>query len=248
MISADKQEQYLTITMQVLTFLPYQFRWLLTLVMLFSHSIAAALAVTSAANTIHITQQVIQLEQQDPNLNHDALTHALTAYYQARVQSLDDKGILTLIDFQKPSAQKRLWVIDVAKQKIILNTLVSHAKNSGNNYATHFSNQRNARQSSLGLYVTKYSYQGKHGASLRLHGLNPGLNNNAYQRAIVIHPAAYVSNQFIKAYGRLGRSWGCFALNPMITNKVINLIKDGTLLYAYYPAQALIVRLPKIAL
>lgn len=223
--------------------------WLIALAILFTPSVSIIMMRSPAVqpstksiakqiaqpSTASITQQITQLRQQDPNLDKQALTHALAAYYHARANGLDKREILTLVDYQKPSTQKRLWVIDMHREKVLVNALVAHAKNSGNNFATHFSNQKRGRQSSLGLYLTKQVYRGKHGLSLRVQGLNPKLNGNAYQRAVVIHPANYVSAQFAKQHGRLGRSWGCFALSPKMAKKVIQIIKSGTLLYAYHP-------------
>lgn len=229
--------------------LRYLLLGLLIFIILFSYSTAAVIpAKKPTSMSSQIAMQVAKLTRQDHNLSHTALINALTAYYQARDYGLDKQGILTLVDYQKPSTAKRLWVIDMRKQKILANTLVAHAQNSGDNFATRFSNRRHLKQSSLGLYLTRHVYQGKHGLSLRLQGLNPELNDNAYRRAVVVHPASYVSEQFAKRYGRLGRSWGCFALSPDKAKKIISLIKNGTLLYAYYPIQALTTKASHIIL
>lgn len=143
------------------------------------------------------------------------------------------KPLLTVIDFTLPSTEKRLWVIDVEKREILLNTVVAHGRNTGELMATRFSNTPESFQSSLGFYKTAETYQGKHGYSLRLDGLEKGFNDQARARAIVIHGADYAREEFAKTTGRLGRSLGCPALPPELSAKVIDLIKDGSLLFIY---------------
>lgn len=140
---------------------------------------------------------------------------------------------LTIIDFSKPSTDKRLYVISLKRKKLLFNTYVAHGKNSGNNYAQSFSNREGSLQSSLGFYKTLTTYYGKHGYSLKLQGLEKGINHNALSRAIVIHGADYVSSSFIKKYGRLGRSWGCPALPQSSKTEIINCIKGGSCLFIY---------------
>lgn len=141
--------------------------------------------------------------------------------------------ILTVIDFSLPSTEKRLWVIDPAKGLILYHSVVAHGRNSGELLAKTFSNQPESFQSSLGFYKTSETYQGKHGYSLRLDGLEKGFNDQARNRAIVIHGADYAKEEFAKTTGRLGRSLGCPALPPELAAKVIDLIKDGSLLFIY---------------
>lgn len=141
--------------------------------------------------------------------------------------------ILTVIDFSLPSTEKRLWVIDPAKGLILNHSVVAHGRNSGELLAKTFSNQPESFQSSLGFYKTAETYQGKHGYSLRLDGLEKGFNDQARNRAIVIHGADYAKEEFAKTTGRLGRSLGCPALPPELSAKVIDLIKDGSLLFIY---------------
>lgn len=145
----------------------------------------------------------------------------------------ENKDVLTLIDFSKPSTSERLVVLDLRNRKILYTSVVSHGRNSGGNYATSFSNQNGSYKSSLGFYVTENTYTGKHGTSLILNGLEKGFNDRAKQRAIVIHGAAYTNPKVAASAGRLGRSLGCPAL-PMSNYKpIINTIKDGTLLFIY---------------
>src|SRR5690606_1715776 len=135
-------------------------------------------------------------------------------YYQLKKECKIQKEILTIIDFTLPSSQKRMWVIDMKENKVLYNTVVSHGKNSGKEYATRFSNRPESHQSSLGFYATAETYIGKHGLSLRLDGLEKGINDNARMRDIVIHGASYANESWVDAQGWLGRSYGCPAL-PM---------------------------------
>ena len=144
-----------------------------------------------------------------------------------------NEDIVTIIDFSKPSTEKRLFILDLEKQKVLYHTYVAHGKNTGQNMATKFSNNKGSNQSSLGLFRTAESYQGKHGYSLRLDGLEEGFNDNARSRAVVMHSASYVSEGFIQKHGRLGRSWGCPALPVELSKEIIDLIKEGSCLYIY---------------
>jgi len=141
--------------------------------------------------------------------------------------------VITIIDFSLPSTEKRMWIIDPEKQLILLHSVVSHGRNSGNLIAKKFSNLPESFQSSLGFYKTAETYQGKHGYSLRLDGLEKGFNDQARNRAIVIHGADYAREEFAKSVGRLGRSLGCPALPSELSTKAINLIKGGSLLFIY---------------
>jgi hypothetical protein len=141
--------------------------------------------------------------------------------------------VLTVIDFSLPSTEKRLWVIDVEKKEILINTVVSHGRNSGLLMAEKFSNKPQSYQSSLGFYKTGETYLGKHGYSLRLDGLEKGFNDQARNRAIVIHGADYAREEVAKASGRLGRSLGCPAVPSELSEEVIDLIKDGSLLFIF---------------
>jgi hypothetical protein len=130
-----------------------------------------------------------------------------------------------------------LWVFDLKKRKLLFHELVAHGRNSGENMAVKFSNQNESFATSLGLYRTQSSYVGQNGYSLRMEGLEPGFNDNAYERAIVIHGAPYVSPVLARANGRIGRSLGCPAVRPAIAHKLIDSMKDGQLLFSYYPDQ-----------
>jgi hypothetical protein len=152
-----------------------------------------------------------------------------------RTGAVDSPSTLTVIDYSRPSASKRMWVLDLEARQVLFEELVAHGQGSGDNLPTKFSNEADSHQSSLGLFVTDDTYVGKNGYSLRLDGLEAGVNDHARDRAIVIHGAPYVSPQFVRAQGRLGRSWGCPALSEDIARTVIDRIKGGDLVFAYYP-------------
>ncbi len=142
-------------------------------------------------------------------------------------------GLLILIDYSRPSDRERFFVIDVKKAKLLYKSLVAHGKNSGDRFACGFSNKPGSYKSCLGFFVTGSTYKGKHGYSLLLQGVEPGINDNALKRRIVIHGADYVSRQFIKKYGRAGRSLGCPALPQNIAPSIIETIKGGNCLFIF---------------
>lgn len=143
------------------------------------------------------------------------------------------KSILVLIDYSKPSTEERLYVIDVPNRKLLYKSLVAHGRGSGDNYATNFSNVPGSHKSSLGFFLTGETYEGRNGFSLRLIGLEKGINDNAYERAIVIHGADYCAPSFIASVGRLGRSFGCPALPKEVNKPIIDTIKEGAVLFIY---------------
>ena len=161
--------------------------------------------------------------------------------------TLNNQNIITIADFSQPSTKKRLYVIDVKNYKLIFNTYVAHGSKSGREMATQFSNIPESNQSSLGFYKTLGTYEGGHGYSLKLEGLERGINDNAYSRAIVIHSAEYVSETFARTQGYLGRSWGCPALPTALNKPIIDKIKNGSCLFIYsnqksYSAQSKIIK------
>ncbi|MDA8092898.1 MAG: murein L,D-transpeptidase catalytic domain family protein [Betaproteobacteria bacterium] len=175
------------------------------------------------------------IRAQAPNISIKAISTAIIAYWHAKRRHLTDKPLVTIVDYSLPSTQKRLAVADVQTGKVLFYTYVAHGKGSGLDYATHFSNQPGTDASSLGVYLTGSTYFGKHGYSLRLHGLDPQFNGAAYRRDIVMHSAWYVSKTFAQDHGRMGRSWGCFALSRKVEGAVVKLIQGGTVLVGYYP-------------
>ncbi|WP_366186761.1 murein L,D-transpeptidase catalytic domain family protein [Flavobacterium ovatum] len=166
----------------------------------------------------------------------DIFTKALNGFYLLKEKGLIQKNILTLIDFSLSSNIPRLWVIDLETNTVLYNSLVAHGRNSGNEFAASFSNTPESFKSSLGFYATGEIYTGKHGKSLRLDGLEKGINDNARERAVVIHGADYVSKSFISNNKRLGRSLGCPAIPVELTNKIIQTIKDKSCLFIYHPS------------
>ena len=146
--------------------------------------------------------------------------------------SKNKKNIFTVIDYSKPSNIKRLAIIDIKHKKVLLNTYVSHGSKSGNLIAKTFSNKINSHQTSLGVFKTAETYIGKHGYSLRLDGLSKS-NNKARIRSIVVHGAKYAEKSFVSKNNRLGRSWGCPAIPQSVSKKLINLIKNGTMIYSF---------------
>lgn len=150
-----------------------------------------------------------------------------------QIDNLYKKNLVTIIDFSKPSTEKRFFVIDLENKRLIYKCFVAHGKNSGDNYAKSFSNQPGSLKSSLGFFLTAETYYGDHGYSLRLEGLEKSINDNARAREIVIHGAEYVSEEFIKKFGRLGRSWGCPALPVEISKEIIDKISGGSCLFIY---------------
>jgi hypothetical protein len=181
-------------------------------------------------------RDVEQTREQSPywGLREEVLEQALSSYRCARSKGLGERGTLTIIDFERPSTERRLWVIDTREGELLHRELVAHGRNTGEDLATEFSNIVDSKQSSIGLFVTAETYTGKNGLSLRLDGLEPS-NDRARERYIVIHGADYVSEAHIEEYGRLGRSWGCPALPPGTSKAIIERIAGGTLVFAYYP-------------
>jgi L,D-transpeptidase catalytic domain len=144
-------------------------------------------------------------------------------------------NVISIVDFSQPSGHKRLYVIDLKKTQVVFNTLVAHGMNSGREYATEFSNAPESNKSSLGFYTTQETYHGRNGYSLRLNGVEKGINDNALNRDIVVHGAGYVSEQYVNAQGFIGRSWGCPAVPAAMNNRIIEKIKDGSCLFIYSP-------------
>lgn len=149
----------------------------------------------------------------------------------------ENSYLLTVCDFSLSSNTKRLWVIDVNEKKVVFNSLVAHGKNTGEEFAEKFSNIESSLQSSYGFFVTETTYDGSNGYSLKLEGMDAGYNDKALQRAIVMHGADYVSEDFIKSQKRLGRSWGCPAVPRDLAAPIINSIKGKNVLFIYYPDQ-----------
>ncbi|BDS11249.1 murein L,D-transpeptidase catalytic domain family protein [Aureispira anguillae] len=181
------------------------------------------------------TEQLIKTTYQEAKLTStlpfDLFRTAMIGFYNIEQKKQSDK--IAIIDFSKPSTKERFYVIDLDKKKLLHSCLVAHGKNSGNKIPSDFSNTLNSKKSSLGFFLTAETYQGKHGFSLRLDGIEKGINHNARKRSIVIHGADYVSTNYIKKQGRLGRSWGCPALPLALSEEIIQSISNGTCLFIY---------------
>jgi L,D-transpeptidase catalytic domain len=172
-------------------------------------------------------------------LRYDVFHEAMVGYLNLRrAGELDPaRKLLTIVDFEQSSTQKRLYVLDLDQKKVVFNTLVAHGQGSGEDLANRFSNEPDSHMSSLGFFVTGDTYQGCHGLSLYLNGKDEGYNTNAYNRSVVMHGAPYVSEDFIRQNGRLGRSHGCPALPPELTEPIVNTLKGGTCLFLYSPKE-----------
>jgi hypothetical protein len=175
------------------------------------------------------------IRAQAPDISPRAIETAIDAYDHVERQHLTHKPIVTIVDYSLPSDKKRLAVANVQTGKVLFYTYVAHGQGSGLKFATHFSNEPGSDASSLGVYLTGNTYIGAHGYSLRLHGLDPQFNGAAYRRDIVVHSAWYVSKTFARDHGRLGRSWGCFALSGKVESAIVKLIRGATVLVGYYP-------------
>jgi hypothetical protein len=151
-------------------------------------------------------------------------------------------SIISIVDFSQPSTKKRLYVIDLKRYKMLFNTWVAHGRNSGREMATSFSNQESSFKSSPGFYITQQTYVGGHGYSLKLQGMEKGINDKAYERAIVMHGAAYVNPALIPAQGYIGRSLGCPAVPEKLATPIINTIKNGTCMFIYHPSPSYLER------
>lgn len=169
-------------------------------------------------------------------LDYTVFRQAMTGFYQLRHEgAINNKNIVTIIDFSKPGTEKRFYTLDLTDRRVLFHTYVAHGRNTGQNLAEMFSNTQHSNQSSLGFVVTAETYTGSKGYSLRLDGKEASFNSNVRKRAVVIHAAPYATEEWINRYGRLGRSQGCPALPPSLSREIIDTIKNGTAVFTYYP-------------
>jgi hypothetical protein len=196
-------------------------------------------AICSAALAANNTTPPLynSLAHAAPELNPQVLKSALSAVQCAVSSGARQARHLAVIDYSQPSTARRLWIFDLSKRTLVLRDLVAHGQKSGENFATQFSNRMGSYQSSLGLFRTQESYEGSHGYSLRMDGLEPGFNDLARDRDIVIHAADYVSPLWSRRQGRIGRSLGCPAVRPQVARQVIDRLKDGQFMFSWYPDQ-----------
>ena len=203
-----------------------------------SHQVVAPTlngAKTKNVTTKKITSKPLQADFAKAGINPKVLRLGLRAYSNARKKGVAKRPILTIVDYTKPSTARRLWVLDLRRHRVLFNDYVTHGKNSGGKYAKSFSNALGSLKSSLGVFLTESTYQGKHGYSLKIRGLDKRFNNKAEERSVVFHKSNYATERYLKQRGQLGRSWGCFAVSPKIASSLISTIKDGSLVFAYYP-------------
>jgi L,D-transpeptidase catalytic domain len=171
-------------------------------------------------------------------LSKQAYDYAVLGYQKLINQGrLFNQSIIAIVDFSQPSSQKRLYVLDMKSYKVLFNTLVAHGRNSGKEWATYFSNKPSSFKSSPGFYITGQTYSGSNGYSLKLNGVESGINDKAMKRAIVMHGADYVNESYIFSQGYIGRSQGCPAVPARDAKDIINTIRDGVCLYIYTPDQ-----------
>lgn len=180
-----------------------------------------------------------EIAPEELGLRYDVFHEAMIGYLNLRREGKLDasRKLLTIIDFEQSSSQKRLFILDLTAKKVVYNTLVAHGRGSGEDLANRFSNQPDSHMSSLGFYVTGDPYTGKHGLSMHLLGQDEGFNTNAFSRSVVMHAADYVSEDFVRTHGRLGRSHGCPAIPTALNEPIINLLKGGTCLFLYSPKE-----------
>lgn len=180
--------------------------------------------------------------QTGDHLNPRIIQLGIIAYNNAVKEGVVQQRLLTIVDFSMPSTEKRFWVFDLDHHRVLFNKLVAHGKYTGGIHAASFSNAMNSHKSSLGIYVTENTYVGKMGYSLRLHGLEEGINDNVKKRGIVIHSSYFVSHEFIRLSGQLGRSKGCLALSRKCSRAIIDTIKNGSIIMVYHPASGWVSR------
>jgi L,D-transpeptidase-like protein len=197
--------------------------------------LGAPLKATGPSGPPSSSHLKLERAAQRAGLRAQVLRLALGAHARAVRQGWTAAPVLTVIDYSRRSRERRLWVLDLSRDSVLATELVAHGRGTGDDVARWFSNRPGSLASSLGTFITGPTYRGRHGLALRLRGMDRGLNDRAEARAIVIHGAAYVGPDAVRRLGRLGRSQGCPALAPSVADRVIGLIRGGTVLYAYYP-------------
>lgn len=189
-----------------------------------------------ASTAVHASSSLVAtLAKAAPSADPKVIELAVSAVDCATAHGMAPSDRLAVIDYSLPSTKPRLWVFDLNNRKLLYRELVAHGRNSGDNYPQHFSNTLGSLQSSLGLFRTLDTYSGSNGYSLRMDGLEAGVNDKALERAIVMHGAPYVDEKAASKQGRLGRSWGCPALRAGVARKVIDTLKGGQFIFSYYP-------------
>ena len=178
-----------------------------------------------------------QLALEEKGLSQKAFEYAYKGFKKLQAKGIIDEPVLSICDFSQSSNNKRLYIVDLENNELLINTYVAHGRNSGAEFANRFSNKPSSLQSSLGFYVTANTYFGEHGLSLKVQGLEPGFNDKAMRRAIVVHGADYIGERRLNGSDYMGRSFGCPAIPAEQRDEVINTIKNGTCLFIYHPSK-----------
>lgn len=202
------------------------------------HNISEISTINETIPEASLEEEITQLYdvfvENNPSVpNLSSFKNGMIGYYKLADKNLIDKQILTIIDFSLSSKKERMWVMDMSNNKILFHTVVSHGKNTGSEFATQFSNKKNSLQSSLGFFITGETYFGKNGLSLFIDGMEKQFNSNARERYVVIHGADYANPSSISNLGRLGRSYGCPAVPRELTQQLIDVIKNKSVLYIH---------------
>ena len=193
------------------------------------------IALDSDVFSRYTSQVYHQLSFDRDTLDYEVLHKALKGYtYLKATNQLENPRFLSIIDFTKYCNDKRLWVVDLQERRIVHNELVAHGRRSGSSFANTFSNQHRSNKSSLGFYITGGTYYGRNGLSLKLNGIERRFNSNAFSRGIVIHGANYVSDHFVQRDERIGRSFGCPAVDARVNKQLVNTLKGGSCLFIYH--------------
>ena len=190
---------------------------------------------TDDANSARLYEE---LQLGEMGLSKQAFGYAYKGYqHLVKKQRLNNPAILTICDMSQSSNRKRLYILDLESNKVLLTSYVAHGRGSGGEFASRFSNNNRSHQSSLGFYITSGTYYGENGFSLRLRGLEPGFNDRAARRSIVVHGAAYIGEEYLQRNKFMGRSYGCPAVPREECNEIIDMIKNGSCLFIYYPTK-----------
>jgi hypothetical protein len=203
-------------------------------------ALSKAAAMKAEMRMVRATASLLYIEMDlaDSGLSHRAFQSAFIGYYKLKKRGLLRRtSILSICDFSQSSSQQRMYVIDVRNRRVLYRTYVAHGINSGEEYASSFSNKMESCKSSLGFYITSSVYNGVNGVSLRIDGVDKGFNDNARKRSIVIHGANYVSLRVLHKYGVLGTTFGCPAIPSEMTTQIIPVVKNGSCFFIYYPSK-----------
>ena len=223
-------KKVLTLCTLVLTALPVNYSNLLG-----KSELNSSLSSINPDMDIFFTRFYKILKSDAPKPDYEVFKEALSGFFNLKARNQVKKNLLTLIDFSISSRLERMWIVDLNEMKVVNYSLVAHGRNSGNEFASYFSNKPSSYQSSLGFYLTDEIYYGKHGMSLLLDGVESGVNDKARDRAIVMHGANYVSRDFIRNNGRLGRSFGCPSIPMEDHEKIISMLSGRSVIYIYHP-------------